>query len=176
MRPRISLSLSVRSSGNVLVKFVKLSVSNLTLNTYLHDTKAMNINLITPVLKKIDPLKWRKNARKDQNGIVRKQKISRHTTAIQSFFRQKNYFHFFTVFFLHVSGSIFFRTGVIYLPNKDCSESPWSVWAVTNGNDRRTIQLKADVRHESQLHESIACRCYWALTPHFSSFHSWHSC
>ena len=48
--------------------------------------------LVTPVQQEIDPVKRKKNERKNKDSIVRKQKISKYTIAIQSFFRQRKSF------------------------------------------------------------------------------------
>ena len=50
---------------------------------------------ITPVPQNIDPLKCSKNTRKNLDGNARKWILSSYTIAIQSFFRQKNHFHYF---------------------------------------------------------------------------------
>ena len=55
-------------------------------------------NLLTPVPKKIDPLTRRKNTRKNEDGIARKQKLSRYTIAIQSFFEQEKSFSSFNFY------------------------------------------------------------------------------
>ena len=55
---------------------------------------SLTLLYITPVPKKIDPLKWRKNTRENEDGIARKRKFSRCKVATQSFIRQKILFPF----------------------------------------------------------------------------------
>ena len=70
-----------------------------------------------------DPLKWRKNTRKIEDGIAERWKLCTNVTAIRSFFLQKNYFDFL-IFLAYIA---FSRSNFYYF---DINE----IWALEFGS------------------------------------------